>query len=80
MKEYYGITKRPWDEMWHALYEKKDKISYDRVTKKEALKIANEIGGIKDGRMPGGTEEGFGGDEVDAQANLDSGGIESSIL
>lgn len=43
---YFGIKKESYDNLWHAMfyYSNIDKrIGYDRVSKDEALKIANKI-------------------------------------
>jgi hypothetical protein len=43
-RKYYGVRKINWDQLWHALFKRKDgSESYDRVSKDEALKIAEEL-------------------------------------
>jgi hypothetical protein len=37
--EVCGIRKMKWDALWHILYTVKGKLTYDRVSKKEALSI-----------------------------------------
>jgi len=39
-----GIRKVKWDELWHVVYLIKGRETYDRVTKKEALKAEAEWG------------------------------------
>ncbi len=33
-----GIRKMKWDMLWHILYKINDRITWDRVSQKEALK------------------------------------------
>lgn len=44
MREYCGVRKMVWDELWHAIYKDKDgNECYDRVNLKTARKIIFNI-------------------------------------
>jgi hypothetical protein len=36
---YYGVRKVVWDQLWHALYVRKGKETWDRVTAAVARRI-----------------------------------------
>ena len=38
-----GIRKMKWDQLWHVLYMIKDRLTWERVTKKEAMEVAKTI-------------------------------------
>lgn len=43
-RDYYGIEKQPWDELWHALFfTEGHREGYDRVTKRKARAIARRL-------------------------------------
>lgn len=43
-RQYYGIAKRPWDALWHALWTAPSgRRTYDRVEKDKAFDILSKI-------------------------------------
>ena len=46
-----GIRKMVWDEMWHVLYKWGNRTTWDRVSKKVALKVEREMKGERNGNL-----------------------------
>lgn len=42
-KKVIGIRKVGWDELWHVLYTSGFHITYDRVSREEALKVEGKM-------------------------------------
>ena len=38
-----GVRKMRWDGLWHILYHIGEELTWDRVTKEEALKVAKRL-------------------------------------
>ena len=41
--KYYGIRKVKWDVMWHALYEIRGRLTWDRVSRANAMRVASGL-------------------------------------